>query len=112
MDGSQIVQAALTLGSVAATVLHARSAEEFLVGKALDADVITRAAELAVADAAPISDIRASDAYRAYMLKVIVEEALTDIHKGNLADSVPARVPTLDSKQGSQLIRRKIGMER
>jgi carbon-monoxide dehydrogenase medium subunit len=100
MDGSQIVQAALTLGSVAATVLHARSAEEFLVGKALDADVITRAAELAVADAAPISDIRASDAYRAYMLKVIVEEALTDIHKGNLADSVPARVPTLDSKQG------------
>ncbi len=96
LSGSKIEKAALTLGSVAATVLHASSAEDFLLGKNLDSQTIAKAAELAVSDAAPISDVRASDAYREYMLKVIVEQALTEILEGNLADSVQARVPTLD----------------
>jgi len=96
LSGSKIEKAALTLGSVAATVLHASSAEDFLLGKNLDSQTIAKAAELAVSDAAPISYVRASDAYREYMLKVIVEQALTEILEGNLADSVQARVPTLD----------------
>lgn len=100
MNAGKIEKAALTLGSVAATVIHARSAEEFLLGKALDQEVVTRAAELAAADAAPISDVRASDEYRSYMLKVLVDKALTEILDGSAAGYVPARVPTLDSKEG------------
>ncbi|MEL7644945.1 MAG: FAD binding domain-containing protein [Anaerolineaceae bacterium] len=100
MNAGKIEKAALTLGSVAPTVLHARSAEKFLQGKVLDEEVIAQASDLAVADAAPISDIRATDAYRAYMLKVLVEQALTEIQNGGAAGSVPARVPTLDSKTG------------
>ena len=100
MAAGKIETAALTLGSLAPRVIHARSAEEFLRGKALDPGVIARAAELAEADAAPISDIRASGKYRNYMLKVLVERALTEILDGSAAASVPARVPTLDSRHG------------
>ncbi len=100
INAGKIQKAALTLGSVAPTVIHAPRAEEFLLGKALDSEVITQAAELAAADAVPISDIRASDAYRNYMLKVLVERALSEMQDGSSAGSVPARVPTLDSRAG------------
>ena len=100
MDAGKIRQAAITLGSVAPTVIHASSAEDYLRGKSLDQHVIAQAAKLAAGDAAPISDVRASDKYRGYMLQVLVGQALSGLMDGSVFTSVPAKMPTLDSKQG------------
>ncbi len=46
MDGKKVRRAAITLGSVAPTILHADDAEKYLVGKELTVDVIEEAGEL------------------------------------------------------------------
>jgi carbon-monoxide dehydrogenase medium subunit len=76
MDNDQITQAAITLGSVAPTILRASVPEAYLVGKRLTDEVIREAARLAAASAAPISDIRSTADYRAAMITVLVSRAL------------------------------------
>jgi carbon-monoxide dehydrogenase medium subunit len=69
-------QARLTLAAVAPTPVRAREAEAFLVGKPLDQAAMTQASELAAKAAAPISDVRASAAYRIEMVKVLTRRTL------------------------------------
>lgn len=88
-DGDYVTQAAITLGSVAPTIISAPAAEQSLVGQRLTPDVITRAARLAASAAAPIDDVRSSAEYRTEMVKVLVARALRALAAGQEAATWP-----------------------
>jgi carbon-monoxide dehydrogenase medium subunit len=79
---AHIQHAAITLGAVAPTIIHAREAEAALVGQVLSTEVIAHAAQLAQAAARPIDDVRSSANYRRRMVGVITRRALTAIAEG------------------------------
>ena len=80
----------ITLGAAAPTIIHAKGAETYLDGKPLDETVIAQAAEMVEQAARPISDVRGSADYRAYMMGVIAKRALTAIQVGVDKDQIPA----------------------
>jgi carbon-monoxide dehydrogenase medium subunit len=61
---------------VAPKVIHAAAAEAFLDGRAIDPAAMAEAARLAVGDAKPISDFRASAEYRRDLIAVLTRRAL------------------------------------
>ena len=77
------------LGGVAATPLRALRTEEFLAGKPWSRDVVGEAAEVLNAEATPISDHRASAAYRTAMLGASLRKFFAQ-NSGTTPD--PARV--------------------
>ncbi|TLN09825.1 2Fe-2S iron-sulfur cluster binding domain-containing protein, partial [bacterium] len=85
-----VEKAAITLGAVAPTIIHALEAEAFLVGKPLTAEVVQQAAELTMQAARPISDVRGSNAYRRNMVRVIARRAIQSIADGTETDGMPA----------------------
>jgi carbon-monoxide dehydrogenase medium subunit len=86
LDDQGIISAAvITLGAVAPTIVRAKTAEQYLLGKALSTDVIAEAAKMAEQDGSPISDIRASQEYRQHLIPVLVEKALNEILSGDWA---------------------------
>ena len=93
-------KAAITMGSVAPTIIHAKEAEQFLTGKSLEDDVITEAARLAAAESKPISDIRGAEDYRLYMMQVLVEAAIKEIKDGANLKKLPVKPITLDTSEG------------
>ena len=76
-------QARIALGAVAATPIRVRESEAALEGHTVDAAAIAHAAGLAMAASRPISNVRASAAYRREMVGVLtrraLEQALTTI---------------------------------
>jgi CO/xanthine dehydrogenase FAD-binding subunit len=56
--------------------VRARRIESLLEGRALDDAVIRDAKRLVSEETAPISDVRASRAYRAHMLPIMLERGL------------------------------------
>ncbi|MDY0124689.1 MAG: 2Fe-2S iron-sulfur cluster-binding protein, partial [Anaerolineaceae bacterium] len=104
MQGDSIVNAAVTMGSVAPTVIHSAGAEEFLKGKALNAETIKRASELAAIDTKPISDIRGGADYRQYMMQVIVEDALNELAENRQDQKVPIDPVTLSQGAAWQAV--------
>jgi CO/xanthine dehydrogenase FAD-binding subunit len=76
-DGDRCIEARVALTAVAPTCVRATETEEMLRGKALDSDLLKRAAGAAAASARPIDDVRASADYRRAMVPVMVERALT-----------------------------------
>lgn len=93
-DGS-IAKASVTLGSLAPTVVHAKTVEGFLQGKSLSPDLARQAGNLASADVRPIGDIRSSAEYRSYMVQVLVEQALLEIFDPNKREQIPEMPITL-----------------
>ncbi|QRN83948.1 FAD binding domain-containing protein [Chloroflexota bacterium] len=89
LDGWQVLDARITLGAAAPTIINAEKAEAFLMGKALGEDVIEEAGTLTAQAAQPISDIRGSAEYRDYMIGVIAKRALTAIMNGGDKELVP-----------------------
>jgi len=76
--GSAVVRdLRLALGAVAPTPIRARAAEAMLVGQELDEALADRASLEAVGAALPISDLRASAAYRKVLVEVLSRRALT-----------------------------------
>ena len=69
-------QARIALGAVAPTPRRSFQAEALLTGQIPTPDLILQAAEAAAAEANPISDVRASAAYRRQMVRVLVRRAL------------------------------------
>jgi carbon-monoxide dehydrogenase medium subunit len=88
-DGERVKNAAITLGSVAPVIIHARDAEEYLKGRMLNDETIERAAELAKVAARPIDDIRSSHEYRLEMVRVSTKRVLTTLAKGEEKDIYP-----------------------
>ncbi len=81
VEGGRIAEARIALGAVSPTVIRAMSAERVVTGKQInDADALREAAEVAVTEAQPIDDFRASAAYRRELIAVgtfrVLEEAL------------------------------------
>ena len=70
------VEARIALGAVAPTALRARAAERALEGQVADASAFQRAGLLAVDACAPISDVRASAAFRRHLVVTLVARAL------------------------------------
>jgi len=75
-EGTRVVEARLALGAVAPTPLRVPEAERALVTGGLASAVVERVAELAMAAARPIDDVRATAAYRREMVGALVRRAL------------------------------------
>jgi len=88
-EKDKITATAVTLGSVAPTIIHAQEAEEYLVGRRLDEGTIAKAGELAAAAATPIDDVRGSADYRRAMVKVCTRRALRQIADPHAPTGLP-----------------------
>jgi carbon-monoxide dehydrogenase medium subunit len=97
LEGLVTKNAAITLGSVAPTVIRAVEAEKYLVGKTLEGDVIENAAQLAEQAASPIDDLRASAEYRSEMVRVCTVRALRSIAAGDERVDYPSAPVMLKS---------------
>lgn len=91
MAGETVEQVRITLGSVAPTIVSASEAEQFLTGQPLTPEVITRAAELTVAAARPIDDVRGTAGYRREMVRVLTARALRSLADRQTLKDYPAR---------------------
>ena len=75
-DGTRVAEARLALGAVAPTPLRVPGAEAALVEGGLTPAAIHRTAELAMAAARPIGDVRATAEYRREMVGTLVRRAV------------------------------------
>jgi xanthine dehydrogenase FAD-binding subunit len=66
----------IAMGAIAPVIVRARRCEQELVKKPLTTELIQKVSSLALADAAPIDDIRGSAEYRKSVLVSLVFEAL------------------------------------
>ena len=69
----------VAMGAVAPTPFRARRVEAALEGRPLNGDTIKAAVASAGEEAKPIDDIRASAWYRDHLVRVLMEEVLSDV---------------------------------
>jgi 4-hydroxybenzoyl-CoA reductase subunit beta len=79
LDGDIVTACRIVLSAVASYPLEARAAEEFLKGKRLVIDAIREAAEIAAKPAKPLDNADLSHFWRKRMVRVVVEQALTQV---------------------------------
>ncbi len=65
LDGGKVSAARIAFGGMAATPKRAQAAETALLGKPWSVDIVEAAAQAIADDFKPLTDMRASDAYRA-----------------------------------------------
>jgi carbon-monoxide dehydrogenase medium subunit len=94
-DGDTVTRAAITLGSVAPTIIHTPVAERALVGQKLTPEIIAEAARLAQATPTPIDDVRSTADYRSEMVRVLVSRALKALAANTQAANWPHHPPML-----------------
>lgn len=75
-DGDSCRGIRIVLGAVAPTPIRARRAEEVLRGKQLDERTLESAAEAAMGESRPISNVRGSADYRREMVRVLTRRAI------------------------------------
>ncbi|MCL1593252.1 MAG: FAD binding domain-containing protein [Actinomycetia bacterium] len=92
--GGVISNARIALGSVAPTVVLADAARS-LEGSALTAETIERCASLASGEVTPITDGRATAAYRSHLVRVVLSRMLHTLAAGDESSQWPTRVITL-----------------
>lgn len=85
----KVEKAAITLGSVAETIIHAEKAEDYLLDRALDEKTITQTTELVAESASPIDDVRSSAEYRTAMLRVCARRALNALARNDAGADYP-----------------------
>ena len=73
MEGNAVRRASIGAGGVAATPARARQTEAALTGQPWTADTVARAAAALQAEFSPISDMRASGAYRRTVLASLLQ---------------------------------------
>ena len=73
MEGNAVHRASIGAGGVAATPARARQTEAALTGQPWTADTVARAAAALQAEFSPISDMRASGAYRRTVLASLLQ---------------------------------------
>jgi xanthine dehydrogenase iron-sulfur cluster and FAD-binding subunit A len=91
LDGNLVREAKITLGAVAPTIVHAREAEQALLGQPLSEEVMAAAAVAAVKAARPISDVRGSAGYRNTMVRVTTLRALRALASGQEQAGFPVQ---------------------
>ena len=87
---SGVEKASITMGAVSPTIIHAKEAEAYLIGKELTEETIAEAASLAMAAAKPIGDIRGSAEYRKEMIRVNTARGLRSLLNGTEQDNFPS----------------------
>jgi carbon-monoxide dehydrogenase medium subunit len=97
-DRGEVQRAAILLGAVAPTIIHATEAEAYLAGKRLSEDVIDQAAILAEQAARPIDDLRGSAGYRSEMVRVGVRRLLSALASGRECQGFPQKPILLQGK--------------
>jgi CO/xanthine dehydrogenase FAD-binding subunit len=100
-DGEQVNDARIALGSLAPTIVRAGSAESYLRGRSLSAEVCREAGRLACGDVSPISDVRGSAAYRLATLENLVAHGLERVAAGTHTDGCPASPVLLETEHGN-----------
>jgi carbon-monoxide dehydrogenase medium subunit len=77
LNGSDrmVSECRIAMGSVAPTVVRARSAEELLHHREINSQLVDEVAAVAADAARPISDVRASAQYRLDMIRVLCRQA-------------------------------------
>jgi carbon-monoxide dehydrogenase medium subunit len=105
LKAESVKSAAITLGAVTPTIIHAHEAETYLAGKKLTDKNIAEAARLAMEASRPIDDVRASAAYRREMIRVCTARGLTAIREKREREGMPEKPVLL---WGSQTIEAKI----
>jgi xanthine dehydrogenase iron-sulfur cluster and FAD-binding subunit A len=91
LEKRPVEKAAITLGAVAPTIVHASEAESYLEGRTLNMETIEQASVLALKSAHPIDDVRSSMDYRHEMVHVGVLRSLRAILKGETRAEFPSR---------------------
>ena len=87
LDGRKIASARIACGGMAATPKRAAKAERALVGASLDEPATWRAAREAIGeDFTPLTDMRATAAYRKTVAANLLEKALIEISGAERAD--------------------------
>jgi aerobic carbon-monoxide dehydrogenase medium subunit len=76
LDGEVCRRIRIVLGAVAPTPIRAKEAESIVQNHALDEGLIEAAAQAAMEEARPISNIRGSAAYRREMVRVLTARAI------------------------------------
>jgi CO/xanthine dehydrogenase FAD-binding subunit len=76
LSGDRLEDVGLALGAVAPVPYRVSEAEERLCGQLPEAELVAEAAKIASTSATPISDIRASAAYRRAMVEVITQRTI------------------------------------
>ncbi|NTW00886.1 MAG: hypothetical protein HGA19_06180 [Oscillochloris sp.] len=94
---SPVTAARITLGCVAPTIVRATTAEEFLIGKPLNATTCAEASRRATEAAVPIDDLRASADYRREVVAALVFDALNLLSSGSERDGWPDRPVLLET---------------
>jgi len=94
-DSVRILDAAVTLGAVAPTIIHADEVEALLIGRKLDDVTITQASEMAAQAVRPIDDLRSSAAYRQAMARLCVSRGLGAILHNTERRQFPVKPPLL-----------------
>ena len=76
LDGGQVARAAVSLCGVAGTPVRATAAEEALVGRVPNPEVLEEAANAAALGLDPTSDVQGSGSYRRKLARVFVRRVL------------------------------------
>jgi len=82
ISGDVVTRAGIALTGVGGSTIAATEAAAALTGRALDADSISQAAELAAAAARPRTDHRGSAEYKRHMVRTFVERILSSTSNG------------------------------
>jgi len=91
IEASKVARVAVTLGSVAPTVIRATEAEQSLIGESLNDEVIHTAGKKAAEAAIPIDDLRGSAEYRRQMVQVCTSRSIRSLAKGQERRDFPER---------------------
>jgi CO/xanthine dehydrogenase FAD-binding subunit len=87
----------IALGAVAPKVIRAPQAEAYLEGRTITPETMAEAGRVAVGDAKPISDFRASAEYRRHLIAVLTKRAL----EGAWALAQPRRLEGSNGKRNA-----------
>ncbi|BCU69514.1 glyceraldehyde dehydrogenase subunit beta [Stygiolobus caldivivus] len=83
LNGETVEDARIGLTAVNNVAVRARGAEEELIGKRLNDEVIEKASARAMESANPTSDIRGSAEYKRKMVKVLIKRGINQALKGD-----------------------------
>jgi carbon-monoxide dehydrogenase medium subunit len=105
-----IKSAVVTLGAVSPTIIHAKEAEAFLIGKNLSSEITEMASRLIEQSARPIDDIRGSARFRQEIVRVTTRRAMEDLFLWENHNNFQ-KPPVLDDNRQKKVQLKKINNE-
>ena len=83
-DDSIVEDARVAVGAMGPTPIRCSRTEQLLIGEKISGQLFEAASETLLGETEPISDIRASKAYREALIKALTEEALAESYRRHL----------------------------